>query len=428
MRRIKTILKSILLPSLREGLGVGFLPSLTGGLGWVFIFTSCVRLPELHLYDSVETDFDIPIVDLDLEVIWNYDIDYEYQVGYDITYDWKAEWSYGWDELDYEIFGKIGYTEPSVFNLRRYYTGNTPYAHHTQVQSHTLTEPHFQGTFEWGFWDLLVWNEVHTLDGVQSLHIDESSSLDSVTAYTNPSMYPSRYQAPRYTTSFWSPEALFAAYEQAVEINEDLEGFDFDPIRNVYVKKLNMILRPITYIYLIQVILHNNNGRITSVDGNGNLSGMARTTTLNTGIAGEDPITIYFNTRMKKDMPLVPFDSLTAANPRASADPSAERVDIVGGRLLSFGLCNNAPILISRAEEVTDRYNHYLDVTMQFNNGMDSTFVFDVTEKVRERYKGGVITVELNVDTVPIPKRSGGSGFNAVVKDYEDGGTYEFDM
>ncbi len=54
-----------------------------------------------------------------------------------------------------------------------------------------------------------------------------------------------------------------------------------------------------------------------------------------------------------------------------------------------------------------------------FYNGMDSTFVFDVTDQVRERYKGGVITVELDMDTVPIPKRSGGSGFDAVVKDYE---------
>ena len=65
---------------------------------------------------------------------------------------------------------------------------------------------------------------------------------------------------------------------------------------------------------------------------------------------------------------------------------------------------------------------------MQCNNGMDSTFVFDVTDQVRERYKGGVITVELNVDDVPIPKRSGGSGFNAVVKETEDGGTWEFEM
>ena len=96
--------------------------------------------------------------------------------------------------------------------------------------------------------------------------------------------------------------------------------------------------------------------------------------------------------------------------------------------MLTFGIPNVAANLIKNVKDVHDKYNHYMDVTMQFSNGMDSTFVFDVTQQVRERYKGGVITIELDVDTVPIPKRSGGSGFNAVVKDTEDGGTYEFEM
>ena len=388
------------------------------GVGLILL-TSCHRQPDLHLYDAVDADFEIPIVDLDLEVVW------DYEIGYNITYDWKAEWSYGWDAIDYDIFGEIGYTKPTVFNMRRYFTHDEPMAPHTNVLSNTLYEPHFQGTFDWGFWDLLVWNEVHTLDGVQSVHIDEKSSLDSVTAYTNPSMHASRYNAPRFTNSFYAPEELFAAYDQGVEISQDLEGFVYDPERDIYIKKLDMVMQPVTYIYLAQVILHNNKGRITSADGNSNLSGMARSTNLNTGVAGEDAITIYFNTRMKKDQPLVPYNPETAD---AQPDPSAERVDIVGGRLLSFGIPGHAGNQIKDVSEVHDRHNHYLDVTMQFNNGMDSTFVFDVTRQVRERYKGGVITVELDVDTVPIPRRSGGSGFNAVVKETEDGGTGEFEM
>ena len=421
MRRIKTIISK-----LRKPVNVM-------GLGWVcllfftlhsslFTFTSCVRQPDLHLYDAAEMDFDIPIVDIDLEVLW------DYEIGYNITYDWKAEWSYGWDAIDYDIFGNIGYTQPKVFNMRRYYTHDIPYAPHTSVLANVLYEPHFQGKFDWGYWDLLIWNEVSSPDGVVSIIFDERSSLDSVTAYTNPSMHVSRYQAPRYTNSFYAPEALFSAYDEAIEINEDLEGFVYDPVRDIYVKKLDMTMKPITYIYLTQIILHNNRGRITSADGNSNLSGMARSTNLNTGVAGEDAITIYFNTRLKKDLPLIPYNPETASDPGASADPSAERVDIVGGRVLTFGIPNVAANLIKNVKDVHDKYNHYMDVTMQFSNGMDSTFVFDVTQQVRERYKGGVITIELDVDTVPIPKRSGGSGFNAVVKDVEDGGTYEFEM
>ena len=163
-----------------------------------------------------------------------------------------------------------------------------------------------------------------------------------------------------------------------------------------------MLLEPITYIYLPQVIIHHNYGRIAAVHGSANLSGMARSTNLNTGVTGLDAIAVYFNMRMKNNM-----------------YKGSEKVDIVGGRLMTFGMCGLNANRISRGVELNDGQRHYLDVTMQFNNGMDSTFVFDVTDQVRQRYKGGVLTVELDMDTVPIPKRSGGSGFNAVVKDWE---------
>ena len=246
---------------------------------------------------------------------------------------------------------------------------------------------------------------------IQSIIFDEKSSLDSVTAHTNQTMRSSRYNAPRYAYAFHAPEPLFAAYDRAIEINESLEGFEYDSERNVYVKKLDMILEPITYIYLTQVILHNNRGRVTSIDGSASLSGMARSTTLNTGRAGSDAITVDYRVRMKND-----------------CDKDGEKVDIIGGRLLTFGICNLNANRITRSEEVPDPYSHYMDVNMQFNNGMDSTLIFDVSSQVRKRYKGGVITIELDMDTVPIPSRGGGSGFDAVVKPIEDGGTWEFEM
>ena len=383
---------------------------------------SCEREPLLHLYEEADASFDLPLVDLDLQVYWNYEI------GYGIHYDWRAEWFYGWDEEDKRIFGEIGYTEPSVFELRRYHTGDVPYAAHHSVLSDVVEGRSFQGQYEWGFWDILVWNQVATLDGVQSLIFDEETSLDEVTAYTNSTMFPSRYHAPRYTQSFNEPEPLFAAYDRGVEINQNLDGFEYDPERNVWVKQLEMELLPITYIYLPQVIIHNNRGRITAVHGDGNLSGMARSTVVNTGVAGSDAIAVYFHTRMKKGVSLVPYSRTMRAGEAAVAAAGAEVVDIVGGRLMTFGLCNTAANRISRAEALNDNSRHFMDVTMQFNNGMDSTFVFDVTKQVKERYKGGVITVELDMDTVPIPQRKGGSGFEAVVKDFEDGGTHEFEM
>lgn len=385
----------------------------------IYLLSSCTPEPPLHLYDSEEAEMNLPLIDLDLNVYW------DYEMAFGIDYDWRAEWYYGWDEEDRRLWGEIGYVTPNIFNLRRYYTATTPYAPHTSVLANTVEGTHFQGRYEWGFWDILVWNQVNTLDGVQSLIFDEQTSLDSVIAYTNPSMRTSRHNAPNFTHAFWSPEPLFAAYDQAIEINQNLDGFTFDEERQVWVRTLSMILRPITYIYLTQVIIHNNRGRVTSTDGEADLSGMARSTNVNTGLAGSDAITVYYNTRMKYNVPMIPYKEVETDG--ADDFRGAEVVDIVGGRLMTFGICNHNGNIISRADDVQEPNRHYMDINLQFNNGMDSTLVFDVTDQVRQRYKGGVITVELDMDTVPLPNRRAGSGFNAVVEE-PDSVTYEFDM
>ena len=370
----------------------------------LFLQTACTPEPPLHLYESVPNETQLVFAELELDAYWDYEIEYG------VRYDWRAEWYYGWNEEDERIFGPIGYTLPNVFNIRRYYTADIPFAPHTSVQQHSITGTLFQGMFAYGFWDMLVFNEVQIRDGAQSLVFDEQTTLDSITVYTNQSMRPARYSAPRHTHAYYQPEELFAAYEQAIDINRNLDGFVFDPDRNVWVKKLNMILRPITYIYLTQVIVHHNHGKIVGVDGSGNLSGMARWSVLNSGRAGDDDITVNFNTRWK-----------------TNCDKDGESVDIAGGRLLTFGICEQASNNIRSYREVRDTRRHFFDLNLQFNNGMDSTFVFDVTEQVRRRFKGGVLTVELDMDTIAVPSRSGGSAFNAVVQDYVEE-QYEFDM
>ena len=387
-------------------MGLRSLLGLIGLMGFMGIgLAACTPEPPLHLYDAADATIDLPVVDLDLDVYW------DYEISFGVQYDWEAEWYYGWDEIDVSLFGEIGYEKPNAFQVRRYYTAQTPFAPHTSVVSASVEGTHFQGLYDWGYWDVLLWNDIKTQDGVQGIIFDESSTLDSVYAYTNESMHPSRYNAPRHAHAFYMPEPLFSAYEQGIDINRNLDGFVYNEERGVWVRTLKMVLQPITYIYLPQIILHNNRGRITSIDGTADLSGMARTTNLNTGVAGNDAITVYFNANMKKN-----------------CDMEGETVDIIGGRLLTFGICGSEVNKVRRASEVEDHHRHYLDVNMQFYNGMDSTLVFDVTDQVRQRYKGGVITVELNVDTIPIPLRPGGSGFDAVVQDTEDGGTYEFDM
>lgn len=354
------------------------------------LLNSCIE-PPLHLPEG------LPEVETELEVLVDVDVDLD------------SGWYYGWDDKDKEIFGEQEFATPSSFQIRRYYTGDEAYASHQNMLSDEISGYLYRASYSWGFWDMLVWNNITTLDGVQSLRFDEDTSLDYVTASTGQTMNATRYQT-RYTRSFYQPEMLYAAYKQALEIREDLKDFTYDESRGVYVKKLNMQLQPLTYVYLTQVILHNNRGRITGVDGNGNLSGMARSVNMNTGVAGSDAITVHYYVRFKTD-----------------CNKLGESVDIAGGRLLTFGMCDINGCR-TKADEVSDKVHHYMDVNFQFSNGNDSTLVFDVTDQVRKKPRGGIITIELNTDTIPIPGRKGGSGFDAVVKDFEDGGTHEFEM
>ena len=387
----------------------------------IFNLTSCAPEPPLHLYDAQDITITIPGPKLELNVIWNYEI------AYKVKYDWMAEWYYGWDDGDRSKWGEMGYTEPTKFYIRRYYTGDVQYGPHLRVDKPAPIYGNiYEDYFDFGFWDLLVYNEPQV--NVLSVHFDESDP-EHVLAYTKASPYSSRFHAPRYTRAFYAPEPLFSAYEQGFEINRDLRGFVFDEERNVYVRQIPVTLLPVTYIYLTQIILHNNKGRVTGVDGVSSLSGMAINTCLQNRRAGDDAISVSYECKMKTNVPYITYDK----NPTDAEIAAAEKVDVVGGRLMTFGICGFSPYDLTEEDLkntdfddpaqvnklIKDPNEHYIEVTFQFANG-STTMALPVTDQVRKHYKGGVLTIELNVDDIPVPDTSGGSGFNAVVAEAEE--------
>lgn len=362
----------------------------------LLLLIGCEREPMLHLHYDGHVEMNMPEVQIDIDVLWTYEL----------NYDWRAEWTYGWDETDEATMGKLGYSEPNVFDLRRYYESEEPGRPHTTVESFIIEGKSFRTKYHYGYYDLLVWNHISTPDMVQSLIFDETTTLDSVMAFTNISNLSSRYQAPLYDYSFNQPEELFAGYERNVHITDRLEDYDhYDPVTHTYFKKLEIQLLPLSYIYLTQVRLHNNNGKVVGTEGESNLSGMARSVTLNSGLAGKDVVSVRYNLRFKEDCTIT---------------QTGEKVDIAGGRCLTFGIPNQNSSRVSRAEEVNDHVKHYMDVNLMFYNGMDTTMVFDVTDQVRKRFRGGVITIDLDMDTIPVPARSGGSAFDVVVKEFDE--------
>lgn len=384
----------------------------------VCLLAACTMEPPLHLVDpqkQMSTDFSKIVVDMD--VLWDYELEY----------DWQSEWIYGWDEIDDEMYGKWDIVEPKVFNIRRYFTGEDPRAAHSSVLSDIVEGKTFKASYKFGYYDLLVWNDVETIDGVQSLHYDESTTLEYVTAYTNQSMMrtnaPSRIQVqnPHYAPglAFYQPEFLFAGYYEDLHVTDNPDDYDY-VLDDVWYKHIPLVLTPVTYIYLPQIILHHNRGKIAQIDGTGNLTGMASAVNMNTHVTSHEDISVNHTLRMK-------------TNVDYTRDGRNEKVDIIGGRAMTFGLTGCDPYNITRADGSYEKHvasskvRNYLEVNMIFNNGKDSTLVFDVTDQVKEHYKGGVLTIHLDCDTITVPARKGGSGFDAVVMDSEEV-TYEFDM
>ena len=139
-------------------------------LAAAFTQISCIQ-PKLYL-PAEEVLVDMPIVITDIDVVWNLDI------------DWQATWYYGWDLEDMTLWGDIKYPEPKSFEIRRYYLGEEPGMPHTEVDPPiTVYTTNFRSSFQFGYYDLLLWSNIESEEGTQVVVIDESN-LNEVTATT----------------------------------------------------------------------------------------------------------------------------------------------------------------------------------------------------------------------------------------------------
>ncbi len=384
-------------------------------------FSSCDREPPLLLVDrETNLEFETNKIILDIDLLWDYEL----------YYDWRSQWYYGWDEQDEALFGSWEIQDPTAFNVRRYYTQMDPDARHTSVLADYVVGHRIQSKYKLGYYDILIWNDVETLDGVQSLHYDEETTLEYVTAYTNQASSQTTvpHHAPVYTDpyragyAFYQPEFLFAGDYDNLYVSDDPADYDSLIVEtNTWYKFVPINLTPVTYIYLTQVILHHNDNKITGVDGSGNITGMARSVNLKSHVSSSQDISVNYPMRLKRHLAYP--DTVQHVD---------EDVDIIGGRAFTFGLTGVNPYEVTRAStsyQIIEQSTvpNYLELNMIFYNGRDSTFVFDVTDQVKERYKGGVITIHLDVDQVPVPGSSGGSMFDAEVEDFEEE-THEFEM
>lgn len=364
---------------------------------------SCIE-PPLHL-PGQNLEMMIPQVETEMEVVWDIDVDF------------TTDWYYGWDVKDDSLWGNIGYTRPTGYEVHRYYKGDKPRRKHLSDDAFSIRSNRFRRYFQFGYYDMLFYSEIDSKDGTQVVVMHET--LDSVTATTTGTRGLSKgiLDMTRAGTSqddgaiglLNQPEIFYGAYPEDIYISYNLDDYDYDPVENIYIKHLETKLRPLVYIYLVQLILCNNDdGKIKGINGNSALSSMASSTNVNTGHTGNSPAVIYFNTRMKKDLTV-----------------KGRKSDVIGGKLTTFGLCDNEPYVRSKAQYAGSHttLKNYLYFDLIWNNGGVKTYQFDVTDQCHAQAHGGILTVWIDCSelTPPDPGPSSkGSLFIPTVEDYDE--------
>ena len=364
---------------------------------------SCIE-PPLHL-PGQDLEVVMPQVETEMSIIW------------DVNVDMQTDWFYGWDETDESIWGDIGYTQPTGYEVHRYFKGDTPTAKHTNDEAFSIHSNRFRRYFQFGYYDMLFYSDIDSKDGTQVVVMHEE--LDSVTATTTGARGISRSILSRMQENaedpsgviglLNQPEIFYGAYPENIYISHNLEDYEYDPIENVYIKHIETKLRPLVYIYLVQFILYNNeDGKIKGVNGNAALSSMASSTNVNTGHTGNKPALVYFNTRMKKNISV-----------------KGRNCDVIGGKLTTFGLCDSEPYTRSGAAYSGSRSSlkNFLYYDLVWSNGKAKTYEFDVTDQCRAQAHGGILTIWIDCSILTPPENNEsdtGSLFIPTLEDYED--------
>ena len=375
-------------PGLRSGISLLVLLSLT----------ACQIYPPLHLRKVVEVEVELEAA-VDIDVMW--------QV------DWEMEWEYTWDV---ETAGPIGYEMPASMRVHTYtHDANGELASH-QIHNFAGQESRIQLTA--GTYDFLFHN-----NDSEAILFDADGDFGDVYAYTRviskglqpSSLVKSKRQkesapapAARAVTKaedtrafdddpvVLMPDCLYSLYSENEHVTDNLE--DYELVDGHYIYRIHGEMHPSSFIYLIQVRLLNNNGRVVGSAGGAAITGMAQGVDMRTNLTSTDQVCVPMDLRIDR----------------------AEDPDLLGSRLISFGIPGCNPY--DEQSVAASSSQHFLVLSIAYRDGGYKNIHVDITDQVRALPTGGVITLELDVDDFPPEEAEPGEGggFNALMGEWEE--------
>ena len=347
----------------------------------------CSIQPELHLRKAVETRV-VLATQVNVDLMWQI--------------NWEAIWDFNWDV---RALGPLGYSQPGSMRLHLYSLG--PDAERVRHEEHNFVGNMAMIEVTVGEYDLLFHN-----NDSEALLFRSEDDLSPVYAYTRNISSGLKTSLPvltleqkraGYTTKAdemaeepvsLTPDDLFSLYDPTRFITDDPDKLVFENGR--YILRIEGQLYPSTFIYLIQVRLHNNDGRVIGSGGGAAITGMAEGVNLFTRETEQGTVSVPMDVYMDKEQ------------------------DLLGAKVYTFGIpgCNPYD---KASVEATSAGPHYLVLNITYVNGSTRNIRADITDQVRDLPTGGVITLDIDVNDFPPDERAGGTdGFSALIEGWNE--------
>ena len=359
------------------------------------VLAGCQRKP-LYLAQRGTLDVDVSVYEIQLDLLWGI--------------EWKTEWQYLWDE---SLYGPIGYTEPAGVRANVYAINEANNERSKYTTRNFNPEGGRVSLTTKALYDMMFYNN----DTEYILFATDEATYYYATTRSN-----TRTPYTRSYSHYNQPDQLFGTFIRELYVSDDPDDYtiEFDRENNpIYVYKISAELTPHTFIYLCQVMLLNNlddkGQRITGAEGI-TASGLAGGVDLFTRITDSLNLVSITQDDVK---PLLLDRDLRLP------DGSTAVGDIFAARIMTWGLPGIDPLEEIRSRrEVSPQDSIRLGIGLKLRNGAVYPVEYNVTEQMKRRPAGGVITVVIDAAAIPDSiigsKPQAGGGFDASVDNWQN--------
>lgn len=282
--------------------------------------------------------------------------------------NWKTEWQYDWDSSD-TTYGTLGYSTPEIIKGTIYnLDANTGKRYNSffklfGLKDNSVTLP------AGGKYDMLLYNT-----DTENIIFQASDDFEKYTASTTITGLDSM----GVDKHLYEPDELLGALVTGVDLSKP-------PTDSM---EIDVELNPYSIIYLIQVVILNNDDdqETQAIGASGiTITGLSQGVDLFTRKTFDK--TILITTEDIKPLQ-------NHANVRLEDGTIVENADILAARMLTWGLPGINPMAPTKnGSKAAVGNQNFIAIDFTLRNGRPYAVVYEITEQLRNKPAGGVLTV-----------------------------------